>query len=34
MLQVSMFELFNMIYESAESSSHLGNQNIAHNTKL
>ena len=32
--QVPMFGPLNMIHGSAESSSHLGNQNIAHNNEL
>jgi len=34
MPQALMLGLFNMIHGSAESSSILGNQNIAHNTEL
>lgn len=34
MFQASMLEPLNMIYGSAESSSHLGNQNIAYNNEL
>ena len=33
-LKAPMFGLLNMIHGSAESSSHLGNQNIAHNNEL
>ena len=32
--QAPMLELLNMIHGSAELSSHLGNQNIAHNNEL
>ena len=32
--QAPVLGLLNMIYESAESSSHLGNQNITHNNEL
>ena len=34
MPQAPIFGLLNMIYGSAESSSHLRNQNITHNTEL
>ena len=34
LLQAPILGPLNMIYGSAELSSHLGNQNIAHNTEL